>query len=76
MLIYFSVTVTSGDLPPVREPVGKMAGIPGYMMPGMRACLTIRYTVSQWDLPDALVWIITCCVLLNAKSQSVMYNRG
>ena len=25
---------TGGDLPPVREPVGKMAGIPGYMMPG------------------------------------------
>ena len=27
-------TVTNSDLPPVREPMGKMAGIPGYMMPG------------------------------------------
>lgn len=24
-----------GDLPPVREPMGKVAGIPGYMMPGL-----------------------------------------
>lgn len=27
--------VSTSDLPPVREPVSKMAGIPGYMMPGL-----------------------------------------